>query len=252
MGDNLNGFLCETMKYGYWFPLSLFEMLLMYLFVSFIYSNAAHKENLRLVSLVLIATTLWLSKYVLVDNHIYIKLTQWLSLWHTATYFPFFVLGYFVSQYQEQCEQLIENKKISMLLILSFILLSFLNISKNVGHWLERIPAGGGILALLLGSTGVVTFYLLFKKNSAILSNSSFVGRTLQIIGCRSMEIYLLHYFFLPDISAYGSFLLSLSSLRVCVVIIMALIVILFSLLMSDLIRLSPVLANYILGVKYN
>ena len=76
----------------------------------------------------------------------------------------------------------------------------------------------------------------------------------LQYVGTRTLDIYLLHYFFLPrflmpyadQLRAYDSHLLEF-------IIIMGIsfIVLAISLLVSYIIRLSPFLGHYLFGVKY-
>ena len=76
----------------------------------------------------------------------------------------------------------------------------------------------------------------------------------LKCIGTRTLDIYLLHYFFLPrfllayapQLSAYDNKLLEF-----IIALSIALVVVAVCLLVSYLIRLSPFLGHYLFGVKY-
>ena len=81
------------------------------------------------------------------------------------------------------------------------------------------------------------------------------LSRPLQYVGTRTLDIYLLHYFFLPRfLMAYADQLKALDSQFVEFLVIMgvSLIVLGLSLLASYVIRLSPFLGHYLFGVKYD
>jgi fucose 4-O-acetylase-like acetyltransferase len=83
---------------------------------------------------------------------------------------------------------------------------------------------------------------------------SLFIYHTLQYIGTRTLDIYLLHYFVLPrflilhsePLRAYDCKLLEfITALSI------ALVVVGICLIVSYVIRLSPFLGHYLFGVKY-
>ena len=76
----------------------------------------------------------------------------------------------------------------------------------------------------------------------------------LQYVGTRTLDIYLLHYFFLPRfLMQYADQLKALNNPFVEFFVIMAisLVVLALTLLASHVIRLSPFLGHYLFGVKY-
>ena len=109
------------------------------------------------------------------------------------------------------------------------------------------IFAIGGLLGLIM----VFTFFRVFAST---FSKERLLGRSLQYVGTRTLDIYLLHYFFLPrflliyapQLSAYNNRFLEL-----IIALSIALVVVAFCLLASYLIRLSPFLGHYLFGVKY-
>jgi uncharacterized protein involved in cysteine biosynthesis len=69
------------------------------------------------------------------------------------------------------------------------------------------------------------------------------------------LDIYLLHYFFLPRfVIPYADQLRAYDSqfIEFLVILVIALVVLAITLLASYLIRLSPFLGHYLFGVKYN
>ena len=75
----------------------------------------------------------------------------------------------------------------------------------------------------------------------------------LQYIGTRTLDIYLLHYIFLPRIPAVGEWLNTnkpdfVTGTTLCVAL--ALVVIAFCLITSSLLRISPLFQEHLFGVK--
>ena len=80
------------------------------------------------------------------------------------------------------------------------------------------------------------------------------LSKPLQYVGTRTLDIYLLHYFFLPRfLTPYASRLQAFDNQFVEFVVILgiALVVLAITLLASYIIRLSPFLGHYLFGVKY-
>ena len=81
-----------------------------------------------------------------------------------------------------------------------------------------------------------------------------YLSRPLQYVGTRTLDIYLLHFFFLPRfLMPYADQLRTYDSriVEFFVILAIALVVLAITLLASYLIRLSPFLGHYLFGVKY-
>jgi fucose 4-O-acetylase-like acetyltransferase len=75
----------------------------------------------------------------------------------------------------------------------------------------------------------------------------------LQFIGRRTLDVYLLHYFFLPrNISFIGDFFVEHSNptLEFFVSVFLACLVIIICLTVSEVLRMSPFLEHRLFGVK--
>ena len=103
------------------------------------------------------------------------------------------------------------------------------------------------------GITGMWMVFTCFRLSDSWLKKHH-LSQPLQYVGTRTLDIYLLHYFFLPRfLISYADRLKALDSQFIEFVIIMgiALVVLAITLLASYLIRLSPFLGHYLFGVKY-
>lgn len=237
-------FVMEHMKYGYWFPISLFSMYVVYELCKVICQN---KIKFLLPLLILVSIVMWLLKYILIDdieilNDIFV-------LWQTFTYQPFFVLGVILCVYRERYEYCVSiNGFFNTILLVLFVLsMSFSNSAEALNI---KFPVGG-VLSLIIGSSASLLLLNFFIKHKSYF-NESFVGRSLQTIGRRTLEIYLLHYFLLPDLT-YATKYVDTSSTIVglAINIVISILIIIVSLMIGNVIRLSPVLASFLLGVKY-
>ena len=110
------------------------------------------------------------------------------------------------------------------------------------------------------GITGMIMIFILFRLlyTSPIIHLPSSITHHpsyfLQYVGKRTLDIYLLHYFFLPRfLMEYAPQLQVYDSrfLEFVVIMTLSIIILLFCLITSYIIRLSPFLGHYLFGVKY-
>ena len=103
------------------------------------------------------------------------------------------------------------------------------------------------------GISGMWLVFTCFRLTCSWLERIR-LSRPLQYVGQRTLDIYLLHYFFLPRfLMPYADRLQAFDSRLVEFVAIMviSLVILALSLLASRIIRLSPFLGHYLFGVKY-
>lgn len=243
LDKSVSEFIFEQMKYGYWFPISLFTMFVIYEFVKYVSKDAIK----TLILLIIIAIVLWCLKYILINNIIFITLNSTISLWQTLTHFPFFVLGVILCMVRKYYECVISDKGWFNTVLLTLLISAFFLSSIDLPD--IKFPLGG-ILNLMIGASGsmlILNFFIKYK----IYWTNCLIGQSLQTIGRRTLEIYLLHYFLLPDLM-YAAEYVNTSSTIIGLAISMAIsiLIIIFSLIIGNIIRLSPVLAFLLLGVK--
>lgn len=155
-------------------------------------------------------------------------------------------MGTTVKRYFPYCCKLIDNGYVTCCVVLFFI----------AGVWCGYGVLPPNLYPLLLlsnGFFGIVLVFTFFRKYQSAFTQASHKGRLLQYIGKRTLDIYLLHYFFLPrHLEAVGVFFKENPNptIEFFVSVILSLMVIGLCLAASSVIRLSPVLAHWLFGVK--
>ena len=114
------------------------------------------------------------------------------------------------------------------------------------------LPVNGIVILPFLSLTGIVIVFSFFRQNRAVFSKERRLGRIMQYTGRRTLDIYLLHYFFIP----YNLTIVTVFKdhpmpvLEFAASSALAILIIALCLLVSNVIRLSPFLAHWLFGVK--
>ncbi len=262
--DNLNEALASSMKAGYWFTLVLLYMLLTYYLFSYIEQKLSTFHIplssfhlplssflfplLFIVSLCLFETCYLPRQFSWALGH---KgppnaFMNYSSLVEMLRYFPFFLYGAFVHRHWERAQRLMDSRWCFPLVVL-FALITTLEVIKwhNLRMEWASLPH---TLAMFLLLTMVFMF---FRHYSDFFSDKTALGRGLQFIGRRTLDIYLLHYFFLPKLPMVGEFFRVNRHnfiLDTTAALAVALVVVAFCVITSQLLRVSPFLKKYLFG----
>ena len=231
-------------KGGYWFTFALFVYFVLYIGSYLLFRR--YKGRMANVIMLLMAFVISMSAYWYDINYSRLSSMQtWqkdilgLLSFVTWRYYLFFFLGTLARKYFPSFLILTGNRKVVVLVVISFFAISQIPHS-DMFICEYFIFAIGGIL-------GITMIFAAFRSLYA-----SFRLSPLEYVGKRTLDIYLLHYFFLPrflmayspQIHAYNS------SIQFVAIMVIALIVLLISLLTSYIIRLSPFLGHYLFGAK--
>ena len=163
----------------------------------------------------------------------------------TWRYYLFFVLGTLVKKYFDRFLELTDRHGIQFIGVALFCLMAALPVT-DWWSWAYMRFAVSGIC-------GMVMVFTFFRQFASWFAKEKPLGRSLQYVGTRTLDIYLLHFFFLPEfLMTYRDVLLSRHQLwlEIIVVLVLALVVLGLCLITSYVLRLSPFLAKYLFGVQ--
>ena len=235
----------DAYKLGYWFTFMLFQYFLFYVSIMLVIpkrmKNTYSEDAVVLFFGVVIAVVSLLSRMGLIHSY---TLTQYIGSvnWY---YFLFFCFGTLVKKHFDAFIQLTDNKWFMAVVVITTILLSV--------SYTRMGRLANTFSQMAIGAFCIVIILTFFRKNESHLTKDKRLGNALQYIGRRTLDIYLLHYFFLPvNLHIVGKFFKAHNNPTVefFVSMVFALMVIACSLTVSNLIRLSPFLAKYLFGVK--
>lgn len=227
--DSIN----DSMKSGYWFTITLFEYFLVYSFCKMMPLRFQYKV-LFFVSFLFLGIG-----YLPVWGAL-----QFNKLW----YFVFFSFGAYVKCHFKSFVDFLDGKYFSIMFV-AFCGIVFLRVKGSLPNY--------GPLQILqsvfLGIAGICIVFNFFRKHEASFRQTTVLGKALQYIGKRTLDVYLLHYFFLPrNLDIIGDFFLNNSnpSVDFFCSFFLAIIVVVLSLVASNVIRTSEHLAHWLFGVK--
>lgn len=229
---------------AYWFTLVLFEFFFLYYTVSFISRQHILIKNIILLMLAMIGS---LFAFLHIGQN-------WgcynaFCLENVFKYFQFFVLGIFARQYSELTKKLLANSYINCIAIVAFIVSLMLLQHPGV---LEIPVLRGLIRSIILRYSGLFVVLSLFYRHRDYFAANGKVSIAMQYIGRHTLDIYMLHYFFIDFGGTLAGKIHNLGylPLEIFGIGILALMNIALSLGLSQCIRNSKFLAKYLFGAK--
>lgn len=244
-------FINDPAKLGYWFTIALLMMFIIYYTVSFLLSRC--KLSTRQIVLAVIALIMYLATLAC-KSFFQHKIAYWLCFINVFQYFQFFVFGNIFACYQKQLFKFLQKPHVIGFIILSFIGLyivnRFLKDSSLINTSLGKTSSK--LIVQIIRYCGILSIVCAFRHYENFFSTETRIGRGLQYIGKRTLDVYLLHYFLIPELPTLGRFFSSTYNivLETSCTVFVALLVILFCLIISNFLRTSSFLAYYLFGAK--
>ncbi len=257
MNTDFNSFISHNGKLGYWFTIALLEIFLIVYATNTCLYNIDPKVHRRRMSiaLVLLSGGLFATKLVLKMQPTLNGLGNVLTLHHTFNYFQYFAFGYICSMYKETFNKALESKYLSAAIITLFAAFFYFkrcHIATHVGNSMDIWRILDILLELVTGYLGLLVVYNTLKTYQSSFTNDKKKGRALQFSGKRTLDIYLLHYLLLPQLPQLGIIFTDGNNitLELLLGLTISVIVICLCLVISGVLRTSPVLAKLLFGVK--
>ena len=238
--------LYNEYKDGYWFTFVLFEFFIIYCLTRLISSslrlNSLWKDTFMLcIGVFFFVVTI---PSVMTRLHIANEWSGIMSFNHWFL-FLFFIIGTLVKKHFTRFLQLLERKTLLTACIVVFF---------GVNIFRDAIMATHiNFFRLLTAITGIIIVFAFFWSHQSFFCNHNHIGRILCFIGRRTLDIYLLHYFLLPTnlsevISVVHNH--SMPVIELAISLTITIIVIAMCLLISQILRLSPLLGRLLFGVR--
>ncbi|MCR5643892.1 MAG: acyltransferase [Prevotella sp.] len=255
--DGLMRSLISPTKSGYWFTLVLLYMLLTYYLFSYVESKLLARfklPNATFIVLLFIVSLCFYETCFLPKHFSWAQgfkgepseLMSYSSLSMMFFFFPFFLYGNMVRRYWDRAQRILDSRWFYPVLIVVVI---FCTLDVLKWHTLRfewtNLPSTIAKFALL---TIVFMYFRYFKD---YFTQFTVIGRSLQYIGRRTLDIYVLHFFFIPNVPTIGTFFNTYRHnfvLDLTLSIVIALLITGFCIITSNILRVSPLFKKYLFG----
>lgn len=240
---NIYSIFVSEMKYGYWFTYTLLEFFIFYVSIqSFLQAFKLQRfENYFLITAAIFLFVIRSDKFITIFNDDLVKIIG-IKHWF---YFLYFIIGCLLKKYFNLFQKLIDSKYFLPLIQILF-LSSCIYFVNYQGY--EKI------LKIIIALSGIIIVFSFFRKYQSSFTYDTWIGKCFQYIGRRTLDVYLLHYFFLPhNIRVFNSLLIETNpTIEFIISITLSILVIGFCLIASNILRISPIVGHYLFGVKIN
>ena len=231
----------EDAKYGYWFTFVLFVFFVYYAITRYILNLLKIDNIYSDLLILLLGFTFFFVNYLPLS----IK-TQHLLSTGNLYYYIFFVIGTLSRKHYKKLQEILDK---TPLIIIAIVIFFLFNIFEKEIHLSTSM-----ILLFLTFLSGVIIVFALFRNKQQYLTKETILGNSLQYIGKRTLDIYLLHFFFLP-VALKNTIASSLTThpvpvIELAISLTIALVIIACTLVISNILRLSPILGHYLFGAK--
>lgn len=243
--------LVDNAKLGYWFTIALFEYFVIYTVSHYLFHIGKVGSVMQNVWLIISAFAIFfLSTPTVCLSLLQMDKTIYGLLGIAMLkYYLFFIFGVMVKKHFDRFQGLLDHKYFICAAITVFFLLAF----KFVSDGISANAGKNHAYLIVLGIVGIVVVFAFFRKRRNAFTQEKRLGRTLQYIGRRTLDIYLLHYFFLPmNLAVIGKYFVMNSNptIEFLFSLSLSMLVIALCLLMSNVLRTSDLLAHYLFAAK--
>ena len=235
-------------KRGYWFTFTLFAYFVIYILSQKIFDAFKVKTIWRFAVLLITGFVIYNNFVVSAIFRVGVPSYMLTLLGITKlNFFIFFVIGAFVKKYFQQFEYLLDK---TLLVAVAIAVYFLVNIFIGASAYNDFVNNG---INFVLALCGIVIVFSWFRKNGATFAGDGRVSRTLKFIGKRTLDIYLLHYFFMPyDLYKVFPFFMenSFPILEFAATFTITIFVVAACLVVSSVLRINDTLAHYMFGAK--
>lgn len=233
----------------FWFTIVLFQMFAIYMIVSLIGKKIGSDRFVVITLLVLTSVSLYL--YI---NATYLITSVWIPFdwYYLVQYFQFFVIGIFFRKFDSYFFRLIQLDSIKSFFIIGYVILLVATINYKDELYRYNHTFFSFLDMELVRYFGLVTIFIFFVTYQSFFQSETKLSKWLRFVGTRTLDIYMLHVFFLPNLLFLSSYLAGTDMTLILIILgtTLAVINIGICLLISQLLRCSSIISSWLFGQK--
>lgn len=234
----------------FWFTIVLFQMFIIYMLLA-IAEHTTKKDNIVTPSLIFLSILFFVIfvKSTIIDFRVW-RVLQW---YYLLEYFQFFAFGILCRKYYPLLNKCLNSDVFRTTVILSYII-SLMAVYGFNRHLQELNSGFYNIMKMVVVRyAGLLTIFIMFFTNGKYFSNDERPCRWLRFVGRRTLDIYMLHVFFLPNLLFLKHYLSGNGMLlsQLTIGLIGAILDIALCLFISNLLRSSNLLSRWLFGERH-
>jgi len=235
---------------NYWFTVALYQMFLIY-FSTIVISKFIKKDLILILMLFLSGSLLLAREYFGLGNGDKCLVFDMFNTSETFFYLQYFVFGLFSRRLDSLFTKILLSEPIKTILIILTIASFCLLYSDYLGDHPALLRLTKRIIVPYII---VATFITLFYNFRAYFDKNSIIPNMMTLIGKRTLDIYMIHWFFLFPLANLKDFLMpnNMVTFQIVIGLSLSLIVITICLIVSNCLRSSKFLSEWLLGVRFN
>lgn len=242
---------CVYDKGGYWFTWALFEYFFLYMGLQLFFHYIHLSLYVRYFIWLLAAVFIYILSIPCVEDALNISSSRFVGLLGLIEfrYYIYFLLGALARKYYNMFLCFLEYKHT---LTVAFLLFICFFLYMRVGGMFHNTLIDE-LYYMTSAVVGIIVVISLFRKYEEYVTKQTRIGQMLQYIGTRTLDVYLLHYFFLPrGLYVLGDFfnVNRMPAIEFFISLLFSIMVIIVTLVVSQIVRLSPFWGHYLLGMK--
>lgn len=245
---NFTQIIHDKFKGGYWFTFTLFELII----IQYIWEMFTEKIHIRNDNKIYYTSSLCLAAilYVFAIPTVSSRLNNICLIigMPMLRYYLYFLMGNIV---RNNLDAIIQWKYRNQLTAVIAIVFFILFIIRQMPLKFSGIVFHINLVAMELSSLSMM--FMIFYKYRSYFSSQHRFAKALTFLGKRTLDIYLIHYFFMPeDLRLFGNYFTTHPAMVVEALFsgIITLLIIVFCLFISELLRINPFISKYLLGTK--
>ena len=228
----------------YWFVNALFIMSLVYLSL-IIVSRLIHQKIAAQGMVVMAILSLGcMATHILPTDYTIFQVSE---IANACYFFQFFSIGIICKKYHAKFLSIITHNALYSICLIIYII-SILYNHANININLLTLV----INSFILQYTATFLVVSIFLRNKDVFERNNIVSKWICFTGRRTLDIYMMHYFFIPTLPILGIWLLPNTMILFQLLIpgTIAVAITVICLLISNCIRISSFLADWLFGVK--
>ncbi len=256
--DSFLAAMNSATKGGYWFTWALLQMFAVYYLFSFCVQRLSERAQKACLWGLWVASLVayefcYMPKVFDAEHNDFLNTTSLIQL---MKYLHFFLMGNLVHRYwtssdpgkKGPVQRLFDSSWFfPVIVILAFVCCADIFRWHNLKFVWTNLPRTTAMYCLMF----IVVIF--FRYYQGWFTREKWVGRSLQYVGTRTLDVYLIHFLLMPKLPAVGKWLDKVQPnflLDFLVSLVPALIIVAFCLLISNLLRISPLFSENFFGRK--